>query len=154
MPRSGSSRGRSSGYGRSGGTSRNYSRNNTGYGSTSSFKSRAAPSSPRYNTIQRPSQGMGLGGMLASGLAFGSGSALAHSALSGVFGRSSAHGYPAEQANPNNQSSQNNLDDEIKSNPCYEFNWKFIDCLKVNESDISKCQTLFGDMMSCQKNLV
>jgi hypothetical protein len=102
--------------------------------------------------------------MLATGMAFGGGSALAHHAVGSMFGRSSAHGYPSENQLTNQnaqpveggggQLTNKDLEQQIKSNPCYDFNVKFLDCLKAHEQDISQCQITFNDMMSCQKNLV
>ncbi len=163
--RGGGARGRSGGFGGgargfSGGYRGTSSRGYQGQGTTGRYSTSGAfskPSSPKYNTIQsqRPGMGLGLGSALATGMAFGGGSAIAHHALGRMFGQP-YQSYP-QQGGPQNELSRENtnqLEQQYKANPCFEYDSKFLDCLKDNKDDISKCQVFFNDMVKCQKNFI
>ena len=51
---------------------------------------------------------------------------------------------PSESAEP----MQNT---QMQTNPCMELNTKFVDCLRISKDDISKCQNIFSDLVSCEK---
>lgn len=38
-------------------------------------------------------------------------------------------------------------------NPCLEPNMKFVDCLRENNNDLTKCQNLYDDLKVCENNL-
>jgi len=161
MPRRSSS-GRSGGYGRStGGGYRSY---NTGrasprpnYSNTRTTQSTTTPQSQRTSMPFVPQRGIGLGGAMATGMAFGGGSAIGHSIIGGLMGNRGGHGEMA-----NTQNSQNTQIDpysssqqqEINKNPCFELGQKFIECLKENQSEISKCQNIMTDLNYCQKSMI
>ncbi len=166
--RSGGFGGRPSGGGRSFSTSRSpgYSSN---YGSrtsrpSSTSRSPYASSTPYTTQAQSrgPLGGMGLGSALATGAAIGGGSALGHHLVGGMFG---GHGHSMQGYQQNvPQGTSGNigspvtqeqaLQENIKTNPCFEFNTKFVECLQGNKLDISKCQIVFDDLISCEKSLI
>jgi hypothetical protein len=155
---------------RSGG--RGYSRSSSygnrygGYGGTP-YSIRNAPiytQRPTNPTIyQSPSSRIGLGSTLAHGMAFGGGSAIAHHAFRNMLGGNSyGSGYsnmPTEMPNQNNMTNiqqepiMNENDPRIKQNPCFDFGTKFIECLKDNSGNISKCQNNFDDLRMCENTL-
>jgi hypothetical protein len=170
MPRRSSSGGRSRGYG--GGPTRG------GYYRTSSSSSR--PSSPRYassSSSQRtavpnshqttmpinPQRGMGLGGALAAGMAFGGGSAIGHTLVGGLMGHRGAgpggevpslqNSGQVEAGSSNQQQVQEELQQQ-KRNPCFEYGQRFVDCLKDNANDISRCQNVFDDLKMCERSMI
>jgi hypothetical protein len=187
MPRRSSSRG--SGFsGRSGG-GRSYS---TGRGASPGYRSSSSgsygstrpsgntrnmynnPSSSNPNFLTSKGPGMGLGTAMATGMAFGGGSALAHHAIGGIMGRgpyaSPSENYPISGSSENVQSNlpmdygveelrkpvtqEELVEQQMKTNPCYDYNVKFVSCLKDNFNDIAKCQNVFDDMLSCEKSLM
>jgi hypothetical protein len=156
-------RGSGGGLGRSGGGGyRNYS------------TSRSSSSGPRYSRpvnqphtttmpMQRP--GMGLGSALATGVAFGSGAALAHNIVGGMMGHRTGHEGLVEPAYNTSQpmtGEQNNMTEmneqqaksEPQQNPCMDFSTKFVQCLQANSNDIYKCQNIFDDLKVCERNLI
>lgn len=40
-----------------------------------------------------------------------------------------------------------------RENPCFEFNLKFMNCLRENNNDTSACQNLLDDLKVCEDNL-
>lgn len=104
---------------------------------------------------------MGLGGMVATGVALGGGSALGHHIVGSMLGgHGRAQYYPVESSpNEQLQSSQTqplqdetNLNAKQLENPCIDYNIQFINCLKENQDNISRCQNQFTDMISCEKS--
>jgi hypothetical protein len=95
----------------------------------------------------------GLGGALATGMAMGAGSEIAHQAIRGVMGSgSSGHGaaspqqaapgqyaQPAAQAAPTMQQEQ--------QNPCMSYNQMLLSCMKDNSSNIGMCQQSMDMLM-------
>jgi hypothetical protein len=171
MPRSGgrsSSRGRS--YGGFGGGSRGFGSGAYRYtprsGSSSQTRTSGAYTQPPIsNTTQTRTSPFGSGGFgstIAHGMAFGGGSAIAHHAIGSMMGggpyarQGQAYSDPNIE-NWNNkdsspiQNSQNGEDNQ-KTNPCFDYSMKFVDCLK-GVDDISKCQSLFDELKSCERNL-
>lgn len=170
MPRRSSSGGRSRGFGgRPGGG---------GYYRTSSYGSRPS-SSPRYSSTTsrtavpnshqttmpiNPQRGMGLGGALAAGMAFGGGSAIGHSLIGGLMGHrggsvggevaSTPNSAQIETGTSSQQQMQQEAQQQQNRNPCYEYGQRFVDCLKDNSNDISRCQNIFDDMKMCEKSMI
>jgi hypothetical protein len=116
-------------------------------------------SPPTYQRQVSPVGTGGLGSTIAHGMAFGGGSALAHHAIGSMLGRGP---YASEEVTRTQESSsvtqtesgemtQSQQNTQFKTNPCIDVNTKFIDCLKVNKDDISKCQSTFNDVLSCEK---
>ncbi len=178
MPRRSS--GRTGGYGgRSGGSSRTggYSGGRShstsrspGYSSASGYRSTGYASRPTSNpyTTQVQSRnlaGMGLGSMIATGMAIGGGSALGHHLVGNMLGGHGRAQYYANQpvisqpkpiqATENEPVIQGEGQTTQKpiENPCADYNFKFIECLRDNQDNISRCQNMFDDMLSCEKIL-
>ena len=157
MPRQGRSSGRSSGFGARSSSSSSRSASPNNY-------SRPQQTQPVFNAqsrppIQAPSGGgmmSGIGGTIVQGMAFGGGSEIGHQAVRAMMGGGS-HGAPQQspqnvEQNPQQQQQQQNT--QQKNNPCSEYNFKFVDCLKINDNNISSCQSLFDDLKSCERSLI
>lgn len=156
---------------------RGSNRSSGGFGSRSSSRS----ASPSYssnqnrgsaqhqtpvNTQSRPpmtqpsSGGMmsGIGSTIVQGMAFGAGSEIAHQAVRSMMGGSSGHSNPPQQQQQQQQmpvENQNqNYQNQQKANPCADYNFGFVNCLKVNDNNISTCQSFFDDLKSCEKSLI
>jgi hypothetical protein len=145
-------------------------------GRSSSSNSRSA--SPNYSSNTRTQQptykaqtatpvpqttggGMmgGLGSTIMTGMAFGAGSEIAHQAVRSVMGGGSSQHTPSEvrpeqSGQPMEYQNQNNVQNQQKTTPCNEYNFKFVECLKGNDNNISTCQTFFDDLKSCEKSLI
>jgi hypothetical protein len=94
----------------------------------------------------------GIGSTIVSGMAFGGGSEIGHQAVRALMGGGSHSQAPQQQnAQPVEQNTQNQ---QQKQNPCSDYNFRFVDCLKVNDNNISSCQSLFDDLKSCEKSLI
>ena len=165
MPRRSSSGRSGGGYGRSygGGGYRtsSYSRPSSSsprYSNSSTNQRTAMPHTSHQNTMPINQQrGMGLGGTLATGMAFGGGSAIGHTLMGGLMGnRGGYYGEvtPAQSSEVDSykqQSQQVQQQQEINKNPCTEFAQRFVECLKTNSDDISKCQNIMEDLKMCEK---
>lgn len=113
---------------------------------------------------QAPSSGgmmSGLGGALATGMAMGAGSEIAHQAIRGVMGSgSSSHAPQQQQAAPQQmqaapvQYAQPTYEQQQQQqqSPCQSFNQSFLSCLKDNSGNISMCQSNMDMLMQCEKD--
>jgi len=102
---------------------------------------------------------MGLGGALATGMAFGGGSAVGHALVGSMMGGRGHSGggavdpYQSGGQVQNATPSEGNLQQteqqpqNVQQSPCFDFSMKFVDCLKTNEMEISKCQNFFNDLI-------
>jgi hypothetical protein len=100
----------------------------------------------------------GLGGALATGMAMGAGSEIAHQAIRGVMGSgSSSHGgQPAQQqqaapvqyAQP---AAQEQFQQE-QQNPCMSYNQMLLTCMKDNTNNIGMCQQNMDMLTQCEKD--
>ncbi|KAI7842545.1 hypothetical protein COHA_003782 [Chlorella ohadii] len=84
----------------------------------------------------------GLGGMVAQGMALGTGSALAHRAVDSVLG--SRHPEPAAAT----QAAQQLVQEQA---PCADQAKAFADCMAWSEGDMGACQEYFERMQSCRR---
>lgn len=91
----------------------------------------------------------GLASTVAQGMAFGTGSAIAHRAVGAVansFGGGSESQQPVAQqyeaAAPSSAPAQ--------SGACAQDKEMFYDCLKMNKGDQSSCQFLYDQLKQCQ----
>ena len=112
----------------------------------------AAPPAP----MQQSSGGgmlSGLAGTVAQGMAFGTGSAIAHRAVGAVAGSLSggeaapSGGVPADmaaQAQPVNQMQQGGA--------CAQDKTMFYECLQQNRGDQQSCAFLYDMLKECQRN--
>jgi len=98
----------------------------------------------------------GLGGALATGMAMGAGSEIAHQAIRGVMGSgSSSHGgQPAQQqqAAAPVQYAQPAQYQQEQQNPCMNYNQMLLTCMKDNTSNIGMCQTSMDMLTQCEKD--
>jgi hypothetical protein len=84
----------------------------------------------------------GLGGMMAQGMAIGTGSGLAHAAIDRVF--SSKHPEPAEAAQAAQQIAA------TPQEPCSTQAKTFMDCMDANNGDMDQCRYYFDTLQSCK----
>lgn len=105
-----------------------------------------AQHAPAPPPAQQRSGGMmaGLGGMMAQGMAIGTGSGLAHAAIDRVF--SSKHPEPAEAAQAAQQIAAAPAADE----PCRIPAKSFMDCLESNNGEMDSCRYYFDQLQSCK----
>lgn len=94
----------------------------------------------------------GIGSTIAQGMAFGTGSAIAHRAVGAVansVGGSDEAAAPVEQEQlqPVQQMGQQQL-----TGACAMDKEMFFDCLKVNQGDQQACSFLYDQLKSCQQN--
>jgi hypothetical protein len=91
----------------------------------------------------------GIGSTIASGMAFGTGSAIAHQAVGAVAGSFSGGGEaaPAAQAGaPAMENQQQQL-----QGACSDDKTMFFECLQVNKGDQQACSFLFDNLQQCQR---
>ena len=81
----------------------------------------------------------GIGGMVAQGMAFGTGSAIAHRAVGAV---ASSFGSSGESEAPQAP---------VQQNPCLKNEGEFLQCLRTNNNDIAACQFYFDSLNECQR---
>ncbi|EQC32258.1 hypothetical protein SDRG_10007 [Saprolegnia diclina VS20] len=87
----------------------------------------------------------GLMGTVAQGMAFGTGSAIAHRAV-GAVANSIGGGSDSQQqeAAPAAAAPQ-------QANPCANQNKSFTDCLNANSNDVAACQFYFDQFKMCER---
>ena len=94
----------------------------------------------------------GLMGTMAQGLAFGTGSAIAHRAVGAVansFG-AVANSFGGEGEAAPASADQRSVPAFTGSDACSIDKANFFDCLKANEGDVHSCQFLADAMKACQ----
>ncbi|CAK0783322.1 hypothetical protein CVIRNUC_006521 [Coccomyxa viridis] len=84
----------------------------------------------------------GLGGMMAQGMALGTGSALAHRAVDSVLG--SRHPEPAQAQAAAEEIAQR------PEEPCSNFAKSFADCMSYNNGDMDSCRFYFDKLQACR----
>jgi hypothetical protein len=120
--------------------------------------SSAPPPAPRAQApppAQQQSSGGGMGGGLmatvAQGMAFGTGSAIAHQAVGAIAGsfRGSGDEAPAQaQQQSQSQGGGSAVNEEA---PCRLQSTRFYECLEKSGNDISQCQFFFEALNACKK---
>ncbi|XP_047334897.1 coiled-coil-helix-coiled-coil-helix domain-containing protein 10, mitochondrial-like isoform X1 [Impatiens glandulifera] len=89
----------------------------------------------------------GIGSTIAQGMAFGTGSSVAHRAVDAVMGpRTIQHEAVASQA------TAAPVTNSMGSDSCNVHSSAFQDCLNSSGSDISKCQFYMDMLAECRKN--
>jgi len=90
----------------------------------------------------------GIGSTIAQGMAFGTGSAIAHQAVGAVAGSFSGGGSsaPAEQQQPMAAAQQQQL-----QGACAQDKQMFYECLQMNKGDQQSCSFLYDQLQSCQR---
>ncbi|MEW5302353.1 MAG: hypothetical protein WDW38_000368 [Sanguina aurantia] len=100
--------------------------------------------------------GGGLMGMMATGAAMGTGSAIAHRAVDGMMGgrggeQAQAAGAPAE-AYPQQQQQQYQQQQPAQS-ACDNQMRAFTDCMSRTQGDMASCNLYFDAMQSCKSKI-
>lgn len=89
----------------------------------------------------------GIGSTIAQGLAFGTGSAVAHRAVDSIMGpRTVVHehaGGPPAENSP--------LAQPVSADACVNQSKAFQDCVTANNSDIGKCQFYIDMLNECRR---
>merc|ERR1712170_263930 len=92
----------------------------------------------------------GIGSTIAQGMAFGTGSAIAHRAVGAVAnsmgGGSEAAPVEMQQQQPEMMQQQG------LQGACAQDKQMFFECLKVNQGDQNSCSFLYEQLQSCQRN--
>ena len=110
---------------------------------------RAPP--PQSKTQAPPQQKQGGGfmsqmaGTMMQGMAFGAGSEVAHQGIRSLMGGSSHHETVDQQHIQYAPAKQQN-------SMCLLENSNFVDCLKFNNNQISRCQSFFDTLKLCEQN--
>lgn len=91
----------------------------------------------------------GIGSTIAQGMAFGTGSAIAHQAVGAAVGAMSGGG---SDAAPAEQQQQQIQAAPAQQDACSYDKEMFFDCLKMNKGDQESCQFLYNNLQSCQRN--
>lgn len=101
----------------------------------------------------------GIGGTIAQGMAFGTGSAIAHQAIGGITGMfgGGSRGDPVEQAAPQQQQMQpqQSMSPQMgntQNDSCAYDQQAFYTCLSDNKNDQSTCNFLYEQLKQCQQN--
>ena len=112
---------------------------------------RAAPPAPMQSAPPAQQSGgmlSGIGSTIAQGMAFGTGSAIAHRAVGAVAESMSGGGSdaaPVEQQQPVQAA-------PAQQDACAYDKEMFFDCLKQNRGDHEACSFLYQNLQSCQRN--
>ena len=95
----------------------------------------------------------GIGSTIAQGMAFGTGSAIAHRAVGAVAGGMGGGGSEApvaEGAQP--QFEQQQPQQQMLQGACAQDKQMFYECLQVNKGDQQACSFLYEQLQTCQRN--
>merc|ERR1712176_1184814 len=93
----------------------------------------------------------GIGSTIAQGMAFGTGSAIAHRAVGAVAGSlgGGSEQAPMEQAAAQPQEQQQQQ--AMQGGACANDKQLFFDCLKANNGDAQSCSFLYEQLQQCQQ---
>jgi len=122
--------------------------------STSARQPAPAPAAAPPAPVQQSSGGgmlSGIGSTIAQGMAFGTGSAIAHRAVGAVAGSMSG-GSEAPAGEPMQQQAvaQQGFD-AAQGGACGNDKQLFFDCLKANNGDAQSCSFLYEQLQQCQQ---
>lgn len=93
----------------------------------------------------------GIGSTIAQGMAFGTGSAVAHRAVGAAAGAMSGDGDYVEQGEAPMQ--DNNMQQQQQlTGACASDKQMFFECLQVNKGDQEACRFLFDQLQQCQRS--
>jgi len=101
---------------------------------------------------QQQSGGMlsGIGSTIAQGMAFGTGSAIAHRTVGAVAGSMSGGGGDGGQ--PVAEAPAMAQQGAPLEGPCAQDKQMFFECLQVNKGDQQSCSFLYDNLQTCQRN--
>lgn len=89
----------------------------------------------------------GIGSTIAQGMAFGTGSAIAHRAVGAVANSFGGEEQQVQQV----EAVQEPMHHQGLTGPCAQDKEMFFDCLKVNRGDQQACSFLYDQLQSCQR---
>ena len=93
---------------------------------------------------------------MATGMAFGAGSEIAHQGVRALMGGSgSSHSEPQQQqqqAAPQQYQQQQAQQMPPQENPCARFNTNLISCLQQNRGEVSICQSYMDMLSQCERD--
>eukprot|EP00557_Chaetoceros_sp_GSL56_P012818 CAMPEP_0176482740 /NCGR_PEP_ID=MMETSP0200_2-20121128/3538_1 /TAXON_ID=947934 /ORGANISM="Chaetoceros sp., Strain GSL56" /LENGTH=111 /DNA_ID=CAMNT_0017879079 /DNA_START=618 /DNA_END=953 /DNA_ORIENTATION=- len=92
----------------------------------------------------------GIGSTIAQGMAFGTGSAIAHRAVGAVANSFGGGGSDEKAVQPQPQQ-VSNMNDGLQG-VCAQDKQMFFECLKVNQGDQQSCSFLYETLQECQRN--
>jgi len=125
--------------------------------STYSKPASSTTPAPQQSTVPAPQQSSGGGGMLsgigstiAQGMAFGTGSAIAHRAVGAAAGAVSGGG--SEEAPEYAQGAMPDQQSQQITGACAQDKEMFYECLKHNKGDQQACQFLYEQLQQCQQS--
>mmetsp|Transcript_11896 Transcript_11896/g.17232 ORF Transcript_11896/g.17232 Transcript_11896/m.17232 type:complete len:150 (-) Transcript_11896:192-641(-) len=111
---------------------------------------RAAPAPPAPQQSSGGGMMSGIGSTIAQGMAFGTGSAIAHRAVGAVAG-SLGGGGDAELPQETAVAQQYDGAQQQQMQVCGNEKSMFFDCLKENKGDQEVCRFLYETLQSCQQ---
>merc|ERR1712003_373947 len=94
----------------------------------------------------------GIGSTIAQGMAFGTGSSIAHHAVGAAVNSMSGGGSSSDQASaaPVQQQQQAYEASAVQGGACANDKQLFFDCLKANNGDAQSCSFLYEQLQQCQ----
>jgi len=116
-----------------------------------------APSTSTPAPVQKSSGGgmlSGIGSTIAQGMAFGTGSAMAHQAVGAAVGAMSGGSSSDDQqqaAAPLQQEQQGFDAGSVQGGACGNDKQLFFDCLKASNGDAQSCSFLYEQLQTCQQ---
>jgi hypothetical protein len=113
----------------------------------------ASTSTPAPAQAQSGGMMSGLGSTIMQGMAFGTGSAMAHRAVGAVAGSMGGGGSEEESAAPMDQQQQyapQQAQQQLQG-ACGQDKQMFFECLQVNKGDQQACSFLYDSLQSCQR---
>jgi hypothetical protein len=102
--------------------------------------------------MQQPSSGgmlSGIGSTIVQGMAFGTGSAIAHRAVGAVAGSFSGGGEAPADNQPMQAAPQQQ---QQLTGACAQDKSMFYECLQVNRGDQQACSFLYEQLQACQRS--
>ena len=94
----------------------------------------------------------GIGSTIAQGMAFGTGSAIAHRAVGAVANSMGGGSDSAPEEQHQVEVAPAQMGQQQLQGPCAYDKEMFFDCLKVNKGDQEACSFLYQQLQSCQRN--
>jgi hypothetical protein len=93
----------------------------------------------------------GIGSTIAQGMAFGTGSAIAHRAVGAAAGALSGDG--GEQGQYEQQQPVDTMQQQQQlQGACASDKQMFFECLQINKGDQQACSFLYENLQQCQRN--
>jgi len=116
----------------------------------------AHPPAPMQSHAPAPSGGggmlSGMGSTIMQGMAFGTGSAIAHRAVGAVANSFGGGGDDAPAVDQQQVAAAPAMGQQQVQGPCASDKEMFFDCLKQNKGDQDSCSFLYQQLQSCQRN--